>query len=81
MIDDCDQPVITPARLGETDLTSVPVFSGLAVEPETWLTVEICVRSGSPQAFQLKEICDEMLARGLPVYVSVSKRGTPYKAG
>lgn len=48
---------------------------------ETWLTVEICVRSNSPQAAQLKEVCQDMHRRGLPVYVSVSKRGTPNKAG
>lgn len=48
---------------------------------ETWLTVEICVRSDSPQATMLREVCDDMHRKGLPVYVSVSKRGTPFKAG
>ena len=63
------------------DPTKVPVFADVVCDAETWLTVEICVRADSPKAAQLKEICDEMLRRGLPVYVSVSKRGTPYKAG
>lgn len=62
------------------DLESVPAFATLCLG-ETWLTVEVCVRADSPQAAQLKEVCDEMFRRGLPVYVSVSKRGTPYKAG
>lgn len=63
------------------DKTYASLFTALGVGEETWLTVEICVRSDSPQAAELKEICDDMLKRGLPVYVSVSRRGTPYKAG
>lgn len=53
----------------------------IAETAETWLTVEVCVRSDTPQAGQLREVCEEMFRRGLPVYVSVSKRGTPFKAG
>lgn len=66
--------------LSEKDLISVPAFTELCLG-ETWLTVEVCVRADTPQAAQLKEVCDEMFRRGLPVYVSISKRGTPYKAG
>lgn len=70
-----------PARLSALDLDAATPFSDLPVETETWLTVEICVRSDSSQAGQLREICEDMRKRGLPVYVSVSKRGTPYRAG
>jgi hypothetical protein len=68
------------ACLSEDDLMGVPAFTDLC-SGETWLTVEVCVRSDTPQAAQLREVCDEMFRRGLPVYVSVSKRGTPFKAG
>lgn len=54
---------------------------GLPVSDETWLTVEICVRSDSAHAAELKGICEQMHRRGIPVYISISKRGTPYKAG
>ena len=63
------------------DLPMFPIFSEVTTGRDTWLTVEICVLADSPQAAQLKEVCAEMHARGLPVYVSISKRGTPFKAG
>lgn len=59
------------------DATGVEVTE----QSETWLTVEICVRSDSPQAVMLRDVCEDMHRKGLPVYVSVSKRGTPFKAG
>ena len=68
------------ACLNEDELAKAPAFTDLCLG-DTWLTVEVCVRSDTPQAAQLKEVCEEMFRRGLPVYVSVSKRGTPYKAG
>ena len=54
---------------------------GTVVTDETWLTVEVCVRSNSPQAALLREVCEDMERRGLPVYLSISKRGTPQRAG
>lgn len=79
---DCDT---APAEIG-TDEKFAPLFQDamggeIATSPETWLTVEVCVRPNTAQAAQLKEVCAEMFRRGLPVYVSVSKRGTPFRAG
>lgn len=54
---------------------------GAPVSSETWLTVEVCVLANSPDATQLREVVEEMHRRGLPVYVSISKRGTPFQAG
>lgn len=48
---------------------------------ETWLILEVCVRAGTPRALQLREVCADMQRRGLPVYLSVSRRGTPFRAG
>jgi hypothetical protein len=63
-------------------MDALAVFEdAIIASSETWLTVEICVRSDTLQAALLKEVCQDMLKRGLPVYVSISKRGTPYKAG
>lgn len=53
----------------------------VAESAETWLTVEVCVKADTTEAAQLKEVCAEMHRRGLPVYVSISKRGTPFRAG
>jgi len=50
-------------------------------ENDYWITLEVCLAVTDVRLNTLRQVISELRAKGLPVYVSFSGRGTHDKAG